>query len=80
MVSLFSGATLEEGIERAHKRVKSLSKADLLAWLEVAVPGMERHLEMYRRTGSVEDLGELALANMTAYIVITELMEKEGIT
>jgi hypothetical protein len=79
-VSLFSGATTQEGIERAQKRIEGLSKADLMAWMEVAIPGMERHLEMYRRTGDVSHLGELALAEMTLNLVVSELMKKEGIT
>jgi hypothetical protein len=77
-VSIFSGATTEEGMQRAHKRIERLSKADLMAWLEVAIPGMERHLEMYRRTGDVAHLGELALAEMTVNLVVSELMKKEG--
>jgi hypothetical protein len=78
-VSIFSGATTEEGMRRAYKRIEQLSKADLMAWLEVAIPGMERHLEMYRRTGDVAHLGELALAEMTVNLVVSELMKKEGI-
>lgn len=65
-------------MQRAHKRIERLSKADLMAWLEVAIPGMERHLEMYRRTGDVAHLGELALAEMTVNLVVSELMKKEG--
>lgn len=79
-MGLFEQADTKEGMQRASKRIRQLSKTDLMAWLDVAIPGMERHLEMYRRSGDVAHLGELALAEMTVSMVVSELLEREGIS
>jgi hypothetical protein len=63
--------------EKVQKRVQAMSEGDLLDWLEVAIPGMQRHLEAYRRTRNIDHLGELVIAETTANIVVTELMRKK---
>lgn len=62
--------------DKIQKRVQNMSEGDLLDWLEVAIPGMQRHLEQYRKTRNPDHLGELIIAETTANIVVTELMEK----
>ncbi len=79
-MGLFEQAGTQEGIERAATRIKNLGKTDLMDWLEVAIPGMGRHLEMYRRSGDNAHLAEVALANMVVTMVVSELLEKEGIS
>lgn len=60
--------------ERIQRRVEGMSESEMLDWLGAAIPGMQRHLEMYQRTRKKDHLGELAIAEMTANYVITELM------
>lgn len=62
--------------ERIQRRVKAMSEGEMLDWLGAAIPGMQRHLEMYQRTKKKDHLGELAIAETTANFVITELMER----
>lgn len=62
--------------ERIQRRVKGMSEGEMLDWLGAAIPGMQRHLEMYQRTRKKDHLGELAIAEMTANFVITELMSR----
>jgi hypothetical protein len=54
-----------------------MTDGNLLTWLEAAIPGMQRHLEQYIKTRNVDHLGELAIAEMTANMVITELMVRK---
>lgn len=75
-MGIFDGALEDEGIRRAQRRVKKLPTADLIAWLEVAIPGMQRQLETYQRTGDKAYLGELSIAEMTCSMVVSELMER----
>lgn len=63
--------------ERIQHRVEGMSEDELLTWLSLAIPGMQRHLEVYERSRDADHLGELALAEMTANLVITELMERK---
>lgn len=63
--------------EKIQRRVEGMSDGELLTWLESALPGMQRHLEMYQRTRKREHLGELAIAEMTANFVITELIARK---
>ena len=77
MAGIFGGLTDPEEIAlRSRKRVKGLSEARLLDWLESALPGMQRHFELYRRNGDVAHLGELTLAHMNAGVVIDELLAR----
>lgn len=62
---------------RVEKRVRAMSEGELLTWLEVAIPGMQRHLEAYERSRNPDHLGELAIAETTANIVITELLSRK---
>lgn len=62
--------------ERVQRRVKGMSEGEMLDWLGAAIPGMQRHLEMYQRTKKKDHLGELAIAETTANFVITELMSR----
>lgn len=64
-------------LERAQRRVEGMSDGELLGWLESAIPGMQRHLEQYQRTRIPDHLGELAIAEMSANVVITELMSRK---
>ena len=54
-----------------------MSERQMLDWLGAAIPGMQRHLEAYDRTRSVDHLGELAIAETTANLVLTELMSRK---
>jgi hypothetical protein len=64
-------------LERIERRVQGMTEGELLAWLEVAIPGMQRHLEQYQRTRNPDHLGELAIAEMTAGVVVTTLMTRK---
>lgn len=75
-MGIFDGTTEDEGVQRAQRRVKKLPTADLLAWLEVAIPGMQRQLETYQRTGDIAYLGELGIAEMTVSMVVSELIDR----
>lgn len=63
--------------DRVQRRVESMSEGEMLTWLSSAIPGMQRHLEAYERSRNADHLGELALAEMTANVVITELMSRK---
>lgn len=63
--------------ERVQRRVEAMSEGEMLTWLESAIPGMQRHLEQYQQTKNKDHLGELAIAEMTANFVITELMARK---
>lgn len=62
---------------KIQRRVHGMSDGDLLTWLDAAIPGMQRHLEQYIRTRNLDHLGELAIAEMTANMVVTELMVRK---
>lgn len=64
-------------LEKIQARVAGMSEGEMLTWLEVAIPGMQRHLEMYQRSRNPDHLGELAIAEMTANVVITELVARK---
>lgn len=76
----------EETITRTRKRVAKLGDRELKDWAEVAIPGIQRHLDYYRRTDDAAHLMELSFAEMQLNIVVTELMERhmarreEGLT
>lgn len=63
--------------ERIQRRVEGMSEGQMLEWLGAALPGMQRHLDAYNRTRNSDHLGELAIAEMTANVVITELMNRK---
>lgn len=75
-----------ETIARTQKRVKKLGDRELLDWAEVAIPGMQRHLEAYRRSDEDAHLMELAFAETQLNLVVTELLDRhkarrdEGLT
>lgn len=62
---------------RTQRRIANMSERQMLDWLAAAIPGMQRHLEAYERTRSIDHLGELAIAETTANMVITELMSRK---
>lgn len=64
-------------ISRTEQRIKNMSEGQLISWLEVALPGMQRHLEAYVRSRSLDHLGELAIAETTANLVVTEMLERK---
>lgn len=63
-------------VARAEKRVKEMSEGAMLTWLEQAIPGMQRHLEKYQQTRSLDHLGELVIAETQANLVIQEIAER----
>lgn len=63
--------------DRVQRRVEGMTEGELLDWLGVALPGMQRHLEMYQRSHNPDHLGELAIAEMTANVVILELVGRK---
>lgn len=75
-----------ETIERTQRRVRKMSERELLAWAEVAIPGIQRHLDYYTRTNDAAHLMEMSFAEMQLNLVVTELMLKhdarreEGLT
>lgn len=73
-----SNLITEETIARTQKRVRNMSRRELLDWAEVALPGMMRHLDYFRRTGDIAHLMEMATAEMQLAIVINELVEHEA--
>jgi hypothetical protein len=73
---IFSGTDQDKGLERAQARIRRMSSNDLLDWLDVALSGMMRHLENYRRSGDFAHLAELGLAEMTVNMVMSELTDR----
>lgn len=73
-----SNQITDETVARTRKRVAKLPDRELLDWAEVAIPGMQRHLDAYRRRDDDADLIELSFAEMQLSIVVTELMERHG--
>jgi hypothetical protein len=75
-MGIFDGVNEDEGYDRAQRRVKKLSVPELITWLEVAIPGMQRQLETYQRTGDKAYLAELGIAEMTTSLVVSELIDR----
>lgn len=73
---IFSGADTETGIARARKRISKMSSGDLLDWLDIALAGMMRHLDDYRRSGDFAHLAEVGLAESTINMVVSELLDR----
>jgi hypothetical protein len=75
-----------EVVDRAQRRVKKLGDRELADWAEAAIPGMQRHLDLYRKTEEPAHLGEILLANYQLQLVVDELNERhearrqEGLT
>lgn len=75
-----------ETIERAKKRVKKMGDTALLDWADVAVPGIQRHLDAYRSTADEAHLVEASMAQWQLQLVLDEVMERhlarkeEGLT
>jgi hypothetical protein len=63
-------------IKKIERRVRDLSDSQLLQWLGVAIPGMQRHLEAYENTGVIDHLGELLIAETSAGMVVAELVRR----
>lgn len=77
MGALFSGLDDSgEALARAQKRVKDMSTARLMEWMDAALPGLHRHYDMYRRTGDQAHLAEMTLAHMNVGVVLDELMAR----
>jgi hypothetical protein len=62
---------------KIQRRVHGMTDGELISWLEAAIPGMQRHLEQYVKTKNLDHLGELGIAEMTANMVVTELMVRK---
>lgn len=73
-----SNQVSEATVARARRRVARMADSALLDWADVAVPGMQRHLDCYRRTGSDAHLTELAFAEMQFSLVLTEIMDRHA--
>lgn len=67
-----------ETIERTQKRVRKMSDRELMSWAEVAIPGIQRHLDYYQRTDDPAHLMELSFAEMQLNLVVTELMTRHA--
>lgn len=52
-----------------------MGRRELLDWAEVALPGMMRHLDAYRRSDDDAHLTELAYAEMQFAIVLGALTD-----
>jgi hypothetical protein len=74
---VFDGATPEEGMERAMRRVRKVGDADLEAWLDVALPGLMRQWDEYKRTREVAHLGEMIIAETTLSAALPELYSRQ---
>lgn len=72
-----SNQITEETIERTRKRIAKMSPRDLVSWAEVAIFGMQRHLDEYRRSDDEAHLMELAFAEMQFNLVVTELVAEK---
>ena len=81
-----SNQITDETVTRTRNRIGKLSDRELLDWAEVAIPGIMRHLDYYRRTDDDAHLTELSFAEMQLGLVVTELMirhaarREEGLT
>lgn len=62
--------------ERIKKRIASLNTSELLDWANLAVSGMMRHLDDFRRSPDEAHLGEVSLAAVTMGFVCDELAER----
>lgn len=73
-----SNQVTEETVARARRRIARMGDAELLSWADAAIPGMQRHLEEYRRTGDEAHLIELGIADMQFSLVLTELTDRHA--
>lgn len=65
-------------IARTRKRLNRMRDGDLLDWADVAVPGIQRHLDYYRRTGDEAHLVEASTAEWQLSLVLTEMMDRRA--
>jgi hypothetical protein len=56
------------------KRVKMMSRRELVDWLDMALSGAQRHLDDYRRTGDTASLGEINIGLTAINLVVDELV------
>jgi hypothetical protein len=73
-----SNMVSEATIARTRKRVAKMSAEQLLDWADVAVPGIQKHLDYYRRTGDEAHLVEASMAEWQLQMVLTEMMDKHA--
>jgi hypothetical protein len=76
MAGVFDGASPEDGMERARRRVKRVGDADLEAWLDVALPGLMRQWDEFKRTREVAHLGEMIIGETTLAAALPELYDR----
>jgi hypothetical protein len=62
--------------ERIRRRIASLSTPELLDWANLAVSGMMRHLDDFRRSPDEAHLAEVKLAAVTLDYVVDDLAER----
>lgn len=67
-----------ETIARTQKRLRKMADRELLDWAEVAIPGMQRHLDAYRRTDEDAHLMELSYSELQLNLVLTELLTRHS--
>lgn len=67
-----------ETIDRTQRRIAKMGDRELLDWAEVAIPGMQRHLDLYRRTDDSAHLMELSFGEMQFNLVLTELLDRHA--
>jgi len=63
----------EEMAARVRRRVERTSSGDLIAWAELAVCGMQRQLDDFRRDPCEDHLAEIKLAALSMDAVADEL-------
>jgi hypothetical protein len=73
---VFDGATPEQGMQRAMKRVKMVSDGDLEAWMDVALPGLMRQWDDFKRSREVAHLGEMIIAETTLAAALPEMYDR----
>ena len=62
--------------ERIKRRIASLSTPELMDWANLAVSGMMKHLDDFRRSPDETHLGEVSLAAVTLGYVVDDLAER----
>lgn len=73
-----SNVISEATIARAKKRIARMRDGDLLDWADVAVPGIQKHLDFYRRSGDEAHLVEASTAEWQLSLVLTEMMDRQA--
>lgn len=68
---------LEETVNRAKKRLRTMQDREILDWSDAAISGIMQHLEKFRRTREEAHLLEALEANTVMGVAISELIISE---